>query len=550
MSSRLDPVELGILWGRLVAIVDESATALQRTSFSTTVRESNDYACALLDPSGTTLAENTLGVPSFAGVMSRVTHAFLDRYPMETWRPGDVGLTNDPWLATGHLPDTSILAPVFLGERLVAFTANAAHKSDMGGSGYTAMAEQVYEEGLRLPLCKLVEEGRVNEAVVDIVRANTRVPEIVMGDLDAQIAASQVCAGRLREFLTEAGIDDLTPLGSAVQERAERSMRAAINALPDGEYQYGLQTDGFSDPLHIETTIRIAGDELEVDFTGTSAQFGRGINSVFNYTYALTCYTVKCVLDPATPKNEGSYRPITVTVPEGCVLNPRFPAAVNARSMSGHFVSSGVLGALSPVVPDQVIADSGSCPGLRLHFSGVDREGTAFGQMLFPNGGMGAGAAKDGLDCTGFPTNAGGASVEAIEAVAPLVVWERRYLPDSGGAGRCRGGLGQRVVVEFRAEKPGVLRTQFDRVRYPPPGLFGGLPGGRSRIVMNGEEEIPGKAVAPVTQGDIVTADYAGGGGYGPPGERPTHLVEQDLHYGLISEDAARDIYGWNGEAP
>lgn len=541
-----DPVALQILWSRLVAIVDESAAALQRTSFSTTVRESNDYACALLGPDARSLAENTLGVPSFAGVMSRVMAEFLDRFPLETWRPGDVGLTNDPWLSTGHLPDTTIVTPVFLGSRVVAFTANAAHKSDMGGAGYTALATEVFEEGLRIPLCKVHVAGEPNEAVLDIIRANTRTPEVVMGDIAAQVAASHVCEERLLEFLAEQQLHDLAHVGDAVQRRAEHAMRGAIRALPDGEYAYAFDTDGFEEPLHIAVTITIEGDSLIIDFAGTSDQIARGVNSVYNYTYALTCYTVKCVLDPETPKNEGSYRPIDVRVPEGSALNPRFPAAVNARSMSGHFVSSAVLGALSQVVPDQVIADSGSCPGLRLHFSGVDRDGHSFGQMLFPNGGMGASAVRDGLDCTGFPTNAGGASIEVTEAVAPLIVWKREYLTDSGGAGRQRGGMGQQVVIEYVSDRPGVLRSQFDRMRFPAPGLFGGHPGGRSAITLNGVPQ-PGKMMEPIRQGDIVVADYAGGGGFGPPEERLPEQVAQDLRKGAISPEAARDVYRHTG---
>jgi N-methylhydantoinase B len=538
-----DPVALQILWSRLVAIVDESATALQRTSFSTTVRESNDYACALLGPDATTLAENTLGVPSFAGVMSRVTRAFLDHFPLEGWRPGDIGLTNDPWLNTGHLPDTTILAPVFLGDDLVAFVANAAHKSDMGGAGYTALATEVYEEGLRLPICKLYERGEPNDAIIDIITANTRVPEIVMGDLSAQIAAAHVCQERLLEFLAEQQLRDLTPLGTGIQERAERAMRTALAALPDGTYSHAFDTDGFEEPLRIAVTLIVDGDALTIDFDGTSDQLNRGVNSVYNYTYALTCYTVKCVLDPDTPKNEGSYRPIEVKVPEGSVLNPRFPAAVNARSMSGHFVASAVLGALSQVLPDRVIADSGSCPGLRLHFSGIDRNGFPFGQMLFPNGGMGAGARRDGLDCTGFPTNAGGASVEVTEAVAPLIVWERTFLPDSGGPGIHRGGLGQRVDIEFVSDRPGVLRSQFDRMIFPAQGLFGGHPGGLSQIVLNGRQ-LPGKVQEPIQEGDRIVANYAGGGGFGPPRERDPAAVRRDLDDGLITPEAARDVYG------
>src|SRR4051794_36046073 len=259
-STDLDPVTLEILWGRLVAIVDESANALQRTSFSTTVRESNDFACVLLAPDGTTLAENTLGVPSFSGVMSLVMRSFLARFPAGTWRPGDVGLTNDPWINTGHLPDTTVITPIFHNGKLVAFNGNTAHKADIGGTGYAADATEVYEEGLRIPICKLHEEGRPNELLLDIIRSNVRVAESVLGDLHAQIAAGHVCGQRVREFLDEQRIVDLVSIGRAVQDRAEAAMRRAVTGLPEGEYRSLVRSDGFDEPTEFHTKITVRGD--------------------------------------------------------------------------------------------------------------------------------------------------------------------------------------------------------------------------------------------------------------------------------------------------
>ncbi|MBI2526623.1 MAG: hydantoinase B/oxoprolinase family protein [Candidatus Rokubacteria bacterium] len=542
-----DPVTLEILWSRLLAIVDESALALQRTSFSTTVRESNDFAAVLLAPDGTTLAENSLGAPSFAGVMTLVMRHFLDRYPAETWRPGDVALTNDPWFSTGHLPDTTTITPIFHRGRLVAFTGNTSHKADIGGVGYAADAAEVFEEGLRIPICKVQRGGELNEDVMEFIRANVRVPDSVLGDLHAQIAAGHVCGERVVEFLEEQDVPDLAALGDAIQGRAESAMRQAIAEVPDGEYRFEMEIDGFERPTRIVVTVRVRGDELEADFTGTSAQSRRGINAVFNYTYAFSCYTVKCVLDPFTRKTGGSYRPMRIIAPEGSILNARRPAAVNARSMTGHCVSSALLGALSQALPDRVIADSGSCPGLRVACYGVDRHGSRFAQILFPNGGMGARPHVDGLSCTGFPTNAGCAAVEVMEGVAPLVFWERELLPDSGGPGRQRGGLGQRVVVEVVSREPVALSTQFDRIDHPAWGLFGGLPGGAARLVMNGSERVPAKGRVIARPGDRLTIHYAGGGGYGPPTERARALVARDLRDELISAEAARAIYGYDG---
>jgi len=543
MSPSIDPVSLEILWGRLVSIADESASALQRTSFSTTVRESNDFACVLLAPDGTTLAENTLGVPSFAGIMSIVMRHFLKRYPAHTWRPGDIGLTNDPWLNTGHLPDTTIITPVFHRNALVAFAGNTAHKMDIGGGGYGAIATDAYQEGIRLPICKLYEAGQINEFLIELIRANVRGPDSVLGDLYAQVAAGHVCTQRVREFLDEQGLGDLSAIGQAVQTRAEAAMRSAIAKVPDGEYRSVVWSDGFDQPTEFHTKIAISGDRIIVDFSGTSRQIPRGINCVYNYTYAFACYTLKCLLDPVTRKNEGSYKPFEIVAPEGSILNARFPAPVTMRAMTGHFVSSAVLLAMAEALPDRVIADSGSCPGLRVRASGNHASGERFAIALFANGGMGARAELDGLSATGYPTNAGGGSIEVLESIAPVVFRRREFLQDSGGPGRLRGGLGQLIEMESMADQPLDVAFQFDRVDHPASGLFGGLAGGKSRLVLNDTQAVPSKGRIVLRKGDRITLQYAGGGGYGPPAERARSAVRADLRNGLISRQAAVDVY-------
>lgn len=543
-----DAIALEILWGRLVAIVDEAATALQRTSFSTTVRDSNDFACVLLAPDGSALAENTLGVASFAGVMSLVMRRVLQRFPAEGWREGDVVLTNDPWINTGHLPDTAIIAPVFHQGRLVAFAGNTAHKADIGGAGYAADATDVFEEGLRIPICKLYDGGRINDLLVELITDNVRVPDSVLGDLHAQVAAAHVCGERVRGFLDEQNFSDLAPLGRQIQQRAEQAMRRAIADLPDGVYESVVRSDGFDEPIDIRAKVIVEGDSVTVDFAGTSPQIRRGINSVYNYTYAFACYTLKCLFDPVTRKNEGSYKPFRILAPEGSILNCRFPAPVMARSQTGHFVSSAVLLAMAQAMPERVIADSGSCPGLRVAIRGVNHHGRRFAQILFPNGGMGARAHLDGLSTTGFPTNAGGGSIEVIESVSPLVVWRRELQQDSGGPGRQRGGLGQHLEIESTAAEPLDVNLQFDRVHNPAQGLFGGLPGGPSRLGMQDGTPVASKGRIVMHQGDVLKLDYAGGGGYGPPAERSRAAVRADLRDGLISEQAARATYGLDAE--
>ena len=544
MSEPFDPVRLEILWSRLVAIADEAAATLVRTSFSTILRESNDYSCGILDHHANSLADNTQSIPSFVGTLSRTCRAVLKDIPAEQLEPGDVLITNDPWLGTGHLPDVTMFTPVFQGDRLVAFAGMIGHMPDIGGTLWSADAQEVFEEGLRILPCKLVRRGRPNPDVFRFIDANVRVPGQVRGDLQALMAAGDVTARRVQEFLDEQKMDDLSLLAEAIQSRAEASMRAAIREVKDGIYKYTLEADGYDHPLKICTTITIRGEDIHVDYAGTSPAIRRGLNCVLTYTKAYTCYPLKCALDPHTRKNEGSFRPFTVTAPEGCVLNPRFPAPVNARQLTGHLLSCAVFGALAPALPRQVIADSGSAPTCRALFSGPLPSGEKFSFILFANGGMGSRPEQDGLSTTPFPTNSTCASIEVMENLTPLIVWKKELVADSGGAGKWRGGLGQEIVVEVVASEPLTVSLISDRRDHPALGLFGGRPGGPVRLVLNDGEFIHPKARSSLRPGDRLAIQYAGGGGYGPPEERDRERVLDDLRNGYISVRAAEGIYG------
>lgn len=544
MSDAFDPITLEILWSRLIAIADEAAATLVRTSFSTILRESNDYACSILDGQGYSLADNTQSIPSFVGTLPRTCRSVLERIPATTLEPGDVLITNDPWLATGHLPDITMLTPIFHNSRLVAFAGMIGHMPDIGGTIWSADAQEVFEEGLRIPPCKLMRRGEINPDVYQFLEANVRVPGQVWGDLQALMAAGEATARRIREFLDDQHMTDLSALAQDVQVRAERSMREAIRELQDGVYTYTLEADGFDHPLRIAVTVTIQGDEIAVDYTGSSAQINRGLNCVLNYTYAYTCYPLKCVLDPFTPKNEGSFRPFTITAPEGSLLNPRFPAPVNARQITGHLIGCALFGALAPALPNKVIADSGSAPTCRAVFSGRMASGQKFSFILFANGGMGARPNRDGLSTTPFPTNATCASVEVMENLAPLIVWKKELLVDSGGPGTWRGGLGQEIVLEVVGLEALAVSLISDRRDHPALGLFGGMPGAPVEIVLNDGQFIHPKARSALKPGDRLTIKYAGGGGYGQPVERSRERVVSDLQNGYITERAALDLYG------
>ena len=544
-NKSFDPVTLEIFWNRLISIADESAAALLRTSFSTIVRESNDFATVLMDANGDSLAENTAGIPSFVGILPRTLRSFLERIPIGQWQPGDCVITNDPWLATGHLPDITMAAPIFHRGRLVGFSGSIAHSPDIGGSLWSSDCRELFEEGLRILPVKFLKQGEENRDLIDLILANVRVPDQVLGDLYAQVNAQRMCARRLSEFLDDAAMTDLTGLSHALQSRAEHAMRAAIETVPDGEYRASLDADGFdADETHIACTIRVRGSELSVDYAGTSRQIDRGLNSVMNYTYAYTVYPIKCALDPLTPRNEGSYRSIRVSAPEGSILNPRYPAACNARQLTGHLLAGAVFGALAQAIPEKVIAESGSAPTTRSVYSGTDRHGNRFSQILFASGGMGGSHVQDGLPCTAFPTNAGAGSIEAFESIAPLVVWKKELRQDSGGPGRFRGGLGQEIVVEVVAPEPLRLSLLSDRHKYPPQGLAGGARGGRVEIELSDGRKPHPKSRDTIRPGDRLIVRYAGGGGFGDPRQRERARIERDLRDGYISMDAARGIYG------
>jgi N-methylhydantoinase B len=543
----MDPVSLEILWSRLIAVADEAATTLVRTSFSPTVRESNDYACVLFDAAGNAIAENTIGIPSFNMTLSRTLGHFLRWRPLESWRPGDVGITNDPWLASGHLPDVTILAPIYRGDRLVAWSGSVAHMVDVGGIPWSADARQVFEEGVRIPPMLLFRGGQPNEDLLQLIRANNRMPEQVVGDIMAMVAAGQIGETRLLELMTEVGIDDLSDISAEICGRAERSMRAAITAIPDGTYRSALDLDGApEEPIRIELAVIVEGDRLTVDYTGTSPQVNSALNTVLNYTEAYTCYPLKCLLDPTTPRNEGSYKPIRVIAPEGCILNPRFPAPVNARQLVGHVPSGMLFDALSRALPDRIIGESGSAPTLRVAISGAGEAGRLFNSILFINGGMGARPAADGLATTCFPSTVMAGAMEAIEAVSPLRIWRKEFAIDSGGAGRFRGGLGQEVEVEvLPATRAATVSLFVERTRNPARGVLGGGRGGASRVEINGKAEgFSLKGRSRIAAGDRIHVWYAGGGGFGNPRERDPAAVRADVEAGVVSERAAKEVYG------
>src|SRR5215468_11062731 len=485
MGATLDAVTLEVLWTRIISIVDEAAKAIVRTSFSTLSNEANDFACVLTDARGGALAQNTGSIPSFIATLPATVRHFLRHMGEAGLAPGDVLITNDPWMGTGHLSDVCVVKPLFRGGRLVAFSATTSHMPDIGGRIRAIEAREVFEEGFHIPLAKLVHAGRRDETLVQLLRANVRTPDQTLGDIWAQVSANELMERRVLQLVEDYRLDGLGDLADELFGRSERAMRAAIRAVPDGTYRYEMQTDGVDAPLAFRIALTVAGDEIAADYAGTSPSQPRAINCVLAYTYAMTAYAVRCALLPGLPNNEGMYRPVKVTAPEGCLLNPRFPAAVVSRSNTGHYVPMLVFGALHQAVPDRVMAGAGS-PLWAITQSGVRESGQPYTNVLFYNGGMGATPVKDGESVLSWPSNISSTPVEVAERNSPLFFHYKRMRPGSGGAGRFRGGLGQDILMESESDRPIALNIMAERTKIAAPGFAGGGDGGRGDVQING----------------------------------------------------------------
>ncbi len=381
-NREFDPIELELLWRRLISMVDEAAAAMVRTSFSTLVRESYDFSCVITDAAGQSLVQASESIPSFIGTLPETVKHFLRFFPPDQLAPGDVLITNDIWLGTGHLPDITLAKPIFKDGKLVAFSATTAHAPDIGGKIRSPEPREVFEEGLQIPPMKMIAAGKTDETLVTIIRKNVRTPDQTMGDLWAQVVALDLMEDRLRVLMEGYDLPDLTDLAREIQGRCETAMRAAIRELPDGTYHSELQTDGLMDkPITLRMALTIKGDEIMMDFAGTDSQVDRAINCALCYTNAMAMYGVKVCTSPGLPNNEGAWRPITLKAPPGCIVNPQFPAPGGSRMLIGHYVPMLVFGCLGQIVPERVMAACGS-PMWGMNQSGVRDDGKGGRQAL------------------------------------------------------------------------------------------------------------------------------------------------------------------------
>jgi N-methylhydantoinase B len=553
-NAALAQIQNQIMWNRLIAVVEQQAQTMIRTAFSTSVREAGDLSAGVFDRHGRMLAQAVTGTPGHVNSMANGVKHFLDVFPVAGMKPGDHYITNDPWLTSGHLHDITVVTPSFYRGEAVGLFANTIHVVDIGGLGMGPDGRQVFEEGLSIPIMQLAHGGRMNEDLLRLVRANVREPLQVEGDIYACAACNDEGSRRLTEMMDEFEIANLDRLGDTILEASREATLARIRKLPKGTYRNSMTMDGYDKPLVLNAALTIAEDGIHVDFDGTSPASSYGINVVLNYCLAYTAFGVKCLVAPDVPNNAGSLEPITVSAPEGCVLNARRPWPVAARHTVGQMLPDVVFGCLHQVVAGGVPAEGASSLWNPQIFGGgslVDEveAGTdantlpEFSTVIFHCGGSGARPEKDGLSATSFPSGVRTIPVEATESVAPVVFYRREFRESSGGPGARRGGLGQVIEIGGAGATPVALLCNFERVKNPARGRDGGLSGAAGTVTLRSGRPIRPKGRQTVPPRDAIRLELPGGGGFGDPRARDPQAVRDDVLDGLITAEEARRDY-------
>src|ERR1700704_3554584 len=524
-----DPINLQVMWNRLIFIADQADTVLGRTAFSPIVRENHDYVTVLLDSRGRALAQCTWSIPVFITSLPVAAHKyFLPKFPAAMLSEGDVLATNDPEIGTGHLPDVTMITPIFKKGKVVAYAGSIAHLPDVGGRPLHSEASDIFEEGIRFPIVKLHKAGVPNQDVLDIIAASVRLPTEVLGDLESMVAANNVMGRELLKFLDEYELDEIDGLADAIHSRSEAQTPKPIRQWLTG--------------TSCAAAVIVRDDSIHVDYAGSSDQVLHSINCRTNYRYAHSVYALKCLLDPDTPNNEGCITPITDEAPEGSILNPNAWTAGNSRNLIGHVIPSLIFRALEKVVPEKVMGDSGGAPIWAANCVGQRDDGTQYGLVQNFHGGQGARSEIDGLDTLSFPSNCKVTAIEMFEIAVPVLTECKELIPDSGGAGKYRGGFGQRVVLRNLGKGPMSIYLASERVRHPCFGVVDGQSGSAGKVQKNGQPQFPkGKVV--LKTGERLEVGTPGGGGGGQTSERSGELVELDLAEGLITPEAAKKIY-------
>jgi N-methylhydantoinase B len=555
MANEMNPltqIHRQIMWNRLIAVVEEQARIMIRTAFSTTVREAGDLSAGVFDLHGRMMAQAVTGTPGHVNSMAESVGHFLKKFPADVMRPGDHYITNDPWLGTGHLHDLTVVSPAFYKGKIVGLFANTAHVIDIGGLGMGPEGRSVFEEGMYIPIVRCFEQGKPNETFFDFMRAGSRLPVELEGDIYSLCACNDAGAHRLTEMMDEFDMNDLDQLAQFIFDNSHRATLAEIGRLPQGSFAGEIWSDGYEEPVRLSARMDIRADGIEVDFAGTSGLSSRGINVPPAYCRAYACFGIKCVVAPEIPNNWASLAPFRMTIPEGCILNAPRPYPVSVRHVIGHLLPDLMMGCLHQAVPDRVTAEGASAlwnPPLR---GGSSVSGQARGNkpvigdfeiITFNSGGTGARPAQDGLNATAFPSGVRTMPVEATENVAPIIIWRKELKPDSGGAGQTRGGAGQIMEIGTKGDLEFSVNASFDRIAHAPKGRDGGRDGAAGVVKMKSGAVLRTKGFQIVPDGDRLILELPGGAGMGDPASRDPDRVAQDVRDGLVSRENAQTTY-------
>lgn len=551
-------IRMQIMWNRLLAVVEEQGRTLVRTGFSTSTREAGDISAGVFEVhQGRMLAQAVTGTPGHINSMAEAVKHFIERFPVADMKPGDVFITNDPWLGTGHLHDFTVVSPVFRkndagDQQIVALFACTTHVVDIGGIGLSADGRQVYHEGLQVPLMHFAHEGKVNDWFLEIVRNNVREPVQVVGDIYSLVACNDVGSRRLLDMMREFDLESLDELSDHIIKTSRKAKLDAVRKLPKGTWKNSMRIDGYDEPIDLVCTLTIADDGITADFTGTSPESPYGINVPYCYTDAYCSFGINCVVAPHIPNNAGSLSVVTVVAPEGSILNATRPRAVAARGTIGQMLPDVTYGCLQQAVAGGVPAEGTSGLWSMVLFSAYGRTDpahkypehyTPFDVMIFHCGGAGARPTLDGMNATAFPSGIRNVPVEVTETITPLVIWKKELRPDSGGPGTSRGGTGQVMHIANREEAPFAISARFDRVIYPPRGRAEGKAGAKGWVGLRSGPAFRPKGIQTIPGDDMLVVNFPGGGGYGDPRLRPAKEVARDVQYGLVSRESAAHNY-------
>ena len=551
--SSLSQIQMQVMWDRLIAVTEEQSLTLIRTGFSTSTREAGDVSAGVFDAGGNMLAQAVTGTPGHVNAMARAVRHFLDKFPADTMRDGDVFFTNDPWKGTGHLHDFTFVTPTFRNGKMAGLFASTSHMVDVGGRGMGPDSRQVYEEGIYIPLMRFAREGRTDESIIEIIRENVREPTQVIGDLFSLAACNKLGGRRLVSMMDEFGLESLDALATHILERSREASIEAIRRVPRGTYRNEMMVDGYDTPVKLAATMTVHDDHIAVDFTGTSGVSPFGINVPFCYTEAYSSFGIKCIVSPKVPNNEGSLSVLRISAPEGCILNAKHPAPVATRHITGQLLPDLMFGCLAQALGGAVPAEGTSCLWNLFAMGGDSRVEAAadevagtkvFNVMSFHSGGTGARPGKDGLSATAFPSGVKNCPVEITEALSPILVTRKEYRVDSGGAGEFRGGLGQVMEAIHLDNSPFLISANYDRVVFPPRGRDGGANGMAGIVRMGSGEPLRGKGQQTIPAGKSYVMEAPGGGGLGDPKQRDAARVAADVIAGLVSRESAERDYG------